>query len=599
MIALLRAELAAQRPWWVAAVGVAAVGVLATALEPVSQLWLMTVLGGLQDWGLTVGVLAFAVGHGTVARDFRSGAIEWLDALPVSRTTAFASRWIAGGLWCVCLVGMQLTIDALGLWMASGPGTMTPAGALLAEGMLVGAFILGSYGLGAALSWFGGLGWGLFLIGWFALGTIGLIAPVFRPIDPLMGSYFDLRMHGAWPVFAWQAAIGYLTLYVACGLASWVGWLGPGERLVASGSLLGRIARVGTVGCLATMLIGLAGLVSLVLVIDLGGEVSSRDHVRQVGSFRVMFSADPETNAPVLALVDELPAIDADIRELLGHDGPLPLDLEFMGSGKWHSGRYSGGKIRLRVERKTLIHELAHAHSFAVGREGPWRHAGHVRFFTEGIAEWVELELSDDPQATSSTFLSAALAHATDQSDFFELVDDKRRTEKRDTATVYPLGFAFVTALADVYGREAPSAVMAALADVPAGTGGVALWYTIFDACGYELDQVLARYHALLEEHLVGVPMPLPRLVAHLADSERGPILVVEDREHTDSTVWWCRFRDSVNTPLNQYDQTGVEDGSCQVPRSSISGSTFWFQVGFQLDGADSIFGEWHSLPTP
>jgi hypothetical protein len=250
-----------------------------------------------------------------------------------------------------------------------------------------------------------------------------------------------------------------------------------------------------------------------------------------------------------------------------------------------------GGKIRMALgpeARDTLIHELAHAHAFAISSWAVQHQFDHVRFFEEGLASYYEGKNSD----SNTDYRWAAGVWATDQARFDLLVEDSLRGETHDSDQAYALGEQFVLALDQEYGSGAVACVLRAVGDVgDADISGLSLWVETFGRCDYDLDRVVARYDSNLEEHARSLPADLPDIAGRMALG--GGRFLLTDRNETGLELL-CRYRDSVDTERFQWEvrSAGIS-GVCGIP-GTMSGSSFQVQFGFKLDSeAWPVFYPW------
>lgn len=584
MIALLAKETDGIRPYWVGVVGfllwfasshLLGDGPLTPMSEVVGDDW--------DDWGFTVSIFAFMLGHAMVAREFRDGHVEFLDGLPVTRLQVYLAKVVAGLLPMAALV---LGSTLVKVWFIQASGTPHGLDAGPALGLhlaLLWALVFGSVGLGFAFSWLGGLGWGLYGVGWIAAMVASLTTAAVRPYLPLAG-----MLVVSWDGTEATQLAGPIWLWTGIGVVGFVvsGVLfqGPGERLVATGSRVVGGLRTVMVGCGGLLVIGLSLLAIPGSIFAFADRLLAATEVHQTEHFRFLFRTDEKEEA--MALIAQAEAFHARLSEELGTE-PFPLDIELMGGGRYHSGRFLGGKIRMSLidGEATLAHELAHAHAFALSGWGASDQYEHLRFFEEGVGMYYEDLLTGWGQDQSW----AAAVWETDQARFDELVEDTERGYTSDTFQAYPLGRAFVGALVEVEGPRAPACLLSALADVGREpVAGLSLWHGIAQTCGYDLEAVVARFDDRLEAAAAELPLPLPRLTAHAI---RGEVLRL--RVHDAEARGWelmCRFRDSVDQPARDYEHVPVEDdGTCEVPSDIVSGSEVGYQLGFLLPDSGTL----------
>ncbi|MEZ4321302.1 MAG: ABC transporter permease [Myxococcota bacterium] len=608
ILALFRKESAVLAPQWLAAFAIVGLSgflqMLGTdvTLDPLSS----RVDGG-EVANFLVFLLSFSVGHTVVAPEFVEGQIEFLDTLPTSRAVLFAVKAVAAVLPCLAMVFGSFGCDVLLAILSPGPpGTdVLPTLVYIHAVLLTGA--VAGLGLGMILSWVRGLAWGVVVLG-FVVGMVGgVIFPPMQAYVPLFGTWGTLEFTGRQPLHPLGPLVAWPSLGGLGALLSFLLFLGPGQRLTQRGSWATGGVRLVTTGCLSLVVLALGGLCALALLIRApellfeGVEMQTTEH------FRMLFR--PSDRAHVTAVSQDIEGLSVEVGGFVGHDGPIALDVEFLGAAQNHGGVFTGGKIRLRTDadRSTLAHEMAHAHAFAVEGPAAWHQRHHMRFFDEGLASWVASRVDGSPPIPAI----AAAIHAVDPVEFDLMVEDARFQRERDLAQAYPLGEAFVAALDADGGAETRACVLAGAGEVGAKRiAGLALWVLLADRCGFDLDTVVQRMESMLDERGRDLP-PLPTLEATVA----GTDLAVEARERgfTEESPsplaegsrsrgydWQliCRFRDNSDSEVTHYEHKRVRDGRCEIPLWRLSGTTFDYQVGFHY-GEDTVFDRWVTAPLP
>ncbi len=595
--ALISRETRTLLPWWLtfaALVVLTPVFVLwmqpGVALEPRSSL-----LDGMHDTAFIAMLLSFMVGHGLVAPEWRQQHIEFLDGLPVRRVEVFGAKVIAGLAPCSALVIGSAVGDFTLSLLLGHPDAMGLAHGIVLGHVVVGAAMLGGFGGGLLLSWLGGLGWGVVVLMLTGGLFLRIAAPPVRTWLPMLGTYGALDWDLGTATHPLGPAVGWAIVGAVTAALSGVLFGGPGSMFTSRGSWLTAISRWAVLGCGGSAML-LLGLLSLLLVAFTASE-ELLEPVRSLpsGTLRVLYHPSNIDRAQELA--DELATLSAEVGARVGNPDPMVLDVELMGAPSNHAGLFTGGKIRVRhdADRFVVAHELAHAHAFAIAGPTAWRHASHTRFFDEGLASWVAAELSGDEEIPAA----AGWIRRTDQARFEWLVDDSQLQAEQDLAQAYPLGQAFVAALVDEAGTDAPACVLRQLRDVGGRpVAGLALWVQLAADCGFSLDGVVDAWEDALDRRAETLAPVLPKLHARPIDG--GVALHVTD----DSGSEWpliCRFRDDVSTPVNRYEHVTTDaGGTCRVPRTQLSGQTYGYQLGFVPPGVDEpVFWPWVEAPVP
>lgn len=582
MIAVFRAELRAGAAYTVAALLLVATIVLEAARDPVAHVTVDVLDDGGSDWSLVISLVAFAIGHATGAADHRSGAIAFLDGLPVSRWRVFVAKVLAAGV-PVAILSVGASLIKAAVWFAAADAWTVglPAAAIASQAPLV-AVIFAGFGVGLLLSWLDGIGWGLILTAAIVSLFVSFAVPAVGALHPWEGlGHVRLGADGPLDVWIrlWCLPVGVLSL-----LGSGLVFVGAGETVLRGAQALSTGLRVALLGCAAGLVLSCSGLLGLIAgVSELPSLIAPSSIVRTAHFAVLVRDAD---RAQAEHLLGRLEDLDRSVRDAL--PGPeLTLDLELAEQQQNHLGQFNGGKIRARLEggAETLAHELAHAHAFAIsGRNDAV--ADHVRFFHEGLATWVADRVT--AASTADRRRVAAAIHRTGQAGFDALVEDEARSELSDMVQAYPLGAAFVDALVAEAGVDAPARILHALAEEPQRpTSGLALWSRVTARAGVDLEAVIARYEADLAASPADAP---PRLTARVVSLD---LLEVAG---ADAIV--CRFRPEHASDPTMFEQADAVDGRCAIPSTYRSARAVHLQLGFEV-AREPVFWPWTSLTTP
>lgn len=598
MRSLLSKELFALRPYLWATLVLGGVLLISDLL---SETFLMgpaqALVHDMDGWLVLSGTLTFALAHASVAPEVRLGHVHFLDALPVTRRQIFAMK-VAAGL-CVVTAVLVVTgsLKLFAAWGTVQPHTGSAASLLGALFVHHAAGLIAFYGMGALLSWLGGLGWVLLLLGYTAVFVIAESSPALRPLS-LFHGYGTVRFdQGRALVLMWPAQV-WLTFGVVATALSGLLFLGPGGRLIEGGSRWQGKAQRALV-LVISLLFGLFGLLAFVgLVGPAGDRLLQRAHRVQRGGFEVLVAQDSRTEAAPLVL--RLPQIDEAVRRVMQQSDPLNIAIEMTGGGRYHSGQYTGGKIRMSPAKDgatTLAHELAHAYAHRAGGPTLNRNHDHLRFFNEGLAMWVA-DQAIGTSSTSDAFRAwAGAIWQMGHHPFDALTEDRARGQQYDPFEAYPLGLVFVEALVDEAGPGAPIRLLDAIRALPSGTlSGRTIWYRLAHACDLDLQSVLRHYEARLRAyaqrwpHDVQVRYATPLLV------DGDIVLLTAD---SPGTKLRCRFRSRRQALPTDLQERSVGNGVCRVATYDASEGTISFQVGQTLEGGWTVFGPWAEAPVP
>ncbi|MEZ5303631.1 MAG: ABC transporter permease subunit [Verrucomicrobiales bacterium] len=214
--------------------------------------------GGSLEGPLIYFLLCFAYGYGLLIREKDEGTLEFLDALPASRTQIYLGKILAG---CVIVAAMPLTWNT----------TLLVHGWLGRDSLETSLYLFDSFwtflvewfagivylGIAVALSFlrrFAFLVLALLFLGYLKLSTMDL--SWVRWLNIL--EVFDYTYYGSHPVPPWGKIAVAGAIGIAGFLAAYFAYLAQGDRM---GRVAGALDRR---GCLKPLLA--AGAVSVVLV---------------------------------------------------------------------------------------------------------------------------------------------------------------------------------------------------------------------------------------------------------------------------------------------------------------------------------------------
>ncbi|MGE0786984.1 MAG: ABC transporter permease subunit [Sandaracinaceae bacterium] len=567
---------------------------------------------GAVGWVLLV--LAGAVAYAAFIREHEERTIQTLYALPMKRGHIFFAKVLAG--WTIPALGLACLAFTDGMMGGVNHQTITgghSSFSLVASAYALQlAFCLIVYGhalLASVLRWFGILPYAILLL------LASILEDVFPPaawIDPteLLGThYVGTELVIPWVPLAVHAALSLVALSAA-GLL----WLGPAES-IGKGFDRARATTVGRIGlgCAAT-LVGTTVLVLLVVAAGLsaaGRGDPTDDESRDPGELPSVATVErvteryqlqiPESHLeraqPLIARAD---AIHAEVQALHRADpGPrLIADLtevsgEHLGIASWTHIRV--GLVHetdpLRLER-TFAHETAHAfqHRLSEGRQGDNHRS--VRFFAEGAAEWVSLQVIPGEAERRQLRVVAAAMWERHHIDPDVLFDDEVLRERYDTTLVYTLGERWTQALVDACGEGAMSDALRSMAsgEVPRHLTGRAFWRALLRLSGCDVERVDVRFAELLNhdaEELRAEIDALPRMGGGVIGEDGATLRIVArlDRDGDPSWLYHARVRaDPGSSDSEAVSVRGRVDPSdprrvtFSVPRALLPSSRFQLQ---------------------
>jgi hypothetical protein len=558
---------------------------------------------------------AFVIGAALLTRESDDGTLAFLDALPVSRALVFWTKCAAGWLVLSSAQLLDLTVIIIcGLLSQSSISPPFPwgyAGAFVALSLVAGAYGLS---VAVALSFF--RRWFLFALGFLVLGFLWALSKDHawvESINPVaLAPHSDAgKTHVPWGVLRIQAGVSAAALAVA-----WVGFqfLGPRARDVIDRS--GWVGRwIGSLGRLGTPLVWVAVVVCLTQLdgstppdtSGLAGETVFANE--RTERYHLLFRESQRSLVkPLLDTIDE---VYDDVVDFFGSPGsPDRVVVDFASPvGAHMAGMAAWSKIRLPLHadlpeervRRILGHETAHVLMHRLG--GPLFYKNHnaTRFFNEGMATVVENELFADEEEERAEGQLAAAVWSRGPVPFATLCDDFDLTKQRDPAIVYPLGAVFGQALIEIHGSEAPGKVLAQFQHPRSSSRseGGALWRDVLQACGYNLDRVVAEYEARLarlQKDEAAFLATLPRLTATIERTDAEIILRPQfqpaTKRHPGALVLVTMPKSGfVPEPTHHY---AGEDGIFRIRRTEVAGVTLQYMLGWRVQGLSlPVFEPW------
>jgi hypothetical protein len=573
--------------------------------------WLLNSHSGQESAMVTL-LIGLIIAYNLLPGEHDQRTIDFLYTLPLRRRTVFLTKYAVGcGLLVVAnLSGSLLEHLQQGLLASSfARALVSPHARLLELGTDVALpFIVVAYGM--LLSFFRRLGWILFLLTWLFLEVAERVFPPLRALN--VKTLLDADHHGltprldgrAWLLHGVMAALS-LALAARFWLSDHEGFAGFYERLRKQAAL----RRVGVIlGLLA------AALVSAAIVTGpfegptpdrFGG---GRTVVFETQHFHFTYRAGREEQARIV--ISEADRAYQRVRQWLpGTGGPIVADLteassEHLGIAGWQKMRIDLRPKSPALLRHVLYHETTHVLA-TLASEVPQRQA-QLRFFGEGLAEYVAYELNGEPGPREHARLIAALARSRFQIHVEDLMDPATFVARHDEFLLYALGEVWVAGLVDACGPTTPAKVVATFGDpaLPTSLNGPELWRVALQQNKCDLDRVMSRYEQRLRKLEPQAGARLPVASARPRGEEEGK-LVFEVSVTAPTPGPWSvtlRLRDDASSPPADWmiETATVATGETELIRvdpPARGGRTFEMQVG-AAPGPDAraFYTRWRSV---
>jgi hypothetical protein len=281
-------------------------------------------------------------------------------------------------------------------------------------------------------------------------------------------------------------------------------------------------------------------------------------------------------------------------------DCPAKISVDLTRASDTHAGSAALGTIRIDLTahldeatlERTLAHETVHT-LVAAQTRGRALDAGALRFFDEGLAEFVALKLLPDEATARARVFRTVLARQRLNIGLDVITDYERLRRTADQDLVYDFGLTWLNALVVTCGQGAPAAVVLALSRTDKnGLDGTAFWRDTLRKAGCGWDAVAAQWNLMQDAELGRLKGELdrvPDLVGSVARRDADSVEVVGRLEGTPppDAAYRLRLRDNDSEPESRYRTFVGEvtsDGAVhfEIQRYEISGERFQFQLGLQ-----------------
>jgi hypothetical protein len=568
--------------------------------------------------GWVVLALGLVMAYALLPGEHDQRTIEFLYTLPIRRGVLFLVKFLVGGgvLAALSVVAGPIWWLGLSLNPDSFAQAQIRADLLALELALSVAFSFMAVAYGLLLAYFRRLGWLLFALVWLALELLARAHPPLAMLS--VQALFTFEHHGSRllvPWGAWQlhAAMSALALAVAARL-----WLGGRDH---APSLLDRLRADVHLG-LRRVLVG-AGLVSAALAAGfaafatLGGDrfgaEEAPDQARKpitLATQHFRFTYLPDREAQSLLVAREADRAYQRLQRWLPTPALDAIEADLTEDSREHQGIAGWKKLRLDLRGRraapelhhVLYHETAHvlAGNLAQGVSDQ-RQAG-LRFFMEGLAEYLAYELVGRTEARADARRIAALARQLYRLRWDTLLDPEAFLARHDEYLLYPLGEIWVAALVDACGAAAPAGLLQAFAD-PAGPQdltGARLWQHALQGIGCDLGRVVA----LDEQELLRLlpeAQRLPRASATFVRQDEDTLLFAIEVSAPTPGPWTVHVRARDNPDA---DPAHVVEASYRLAtgakhhlalrRPPLTGRRFEFQAGASVaEDGPALFTRW------
>ena len=621
MFGLLRKELRAQTPFAILIAVFISLGYLASyattslALESVFGLY----AEGITEHPLMLSIISFifatSISYGLMIREFDDRTIEFVDALPVSRSQFFFAKWLAALL----TLSLFPLLDAL-CTVIVRTGTRNSLDEsfhfswIQTISFLIFVELYCFLSIGMVLSFFRRFGWLIIgLVVWMLL-----IAGRFNPALKLenLAIFSNCQFTTETVEFSQAKVVAYFIVGTVCLGLAYALFVGTGPALLKllgnSESQARQILLISTTVVTCLLFFGIMIYMNVPedpeafdadvtkTKIDYPSWATSR---RITGHYDATYPRNLANRANnLLDIADE----DYDtVAKFFSYDADTVITVDMTTFTSHHLGTAYWNKLKMNLAvhetqealRRTLGHETAHVVIESLSDNQLREHFGSTRFFHEGVATYVERRFFSTGAAVEKRLGPAILA-SREEASFARLVDNTKLRAEHDSYLVYSLGEVFVAATVERFGDEAPGEIARTFATKrhTEGLSGVLLWRSVFQAAGFSLNEAVDEYYQLLDAaqaHHQSTIDTLPEL-RPIIEWTDGLLMVRYDEELPDGWEPRLRIRPSLNAADDEYN-TGRLDHFKGVSREYFVGSDAWIQVGVTRDD-ETIYQPWQKI---
>jgi hypothetical protein len=465
-------------------------------------------------------ILGLVLCNTLLAGEHQQGTIQFLHGLPITRRALFAGKLAvaAAVLLAFELVDTLLGTALCGLHHDSMVRQQLDPRLIALHLGLDSTMQLIGLGYGALLAYFGRLGWVLLLVGLLALRAVAALVPPLQILDP--SALTRVEHFGKVPLVPWPAWFLHLGMGLGALLLAGRLWLTRADQISAWHQRPALSLGWRRAGLVAGAVLGL--LILMGVVMDRSNPDGDDDDAGRAGNRATAATATIETRQFHFTYrrADELRARMVAAMADAAHDrisrmldapaaGRVIADLTE--SSNEHAGIAGWQRMRLDLDRRhsdafvahVLRHEVTHVVSHQLMGEVSDQRAGTLRFFSEGLADYVAhavapSELSEAQRRHSR--LLAAHWRSRFQVQFEDLQDPGSFLERHPEAALYAFGELWTAALVQTCGPTILGRTLRRFGDrrLSPTLRGSALWRQVLTREGCELERVRSHYEAEL-----------------------------------------------------------------------------------------------------
>ena len=633
-MALFRKELRALRPFlWLALiiVGLDTIATLATQFP--DQFTLSDVF---DDFDASFAyfihfALAFAIGQTLIQQERNDETLEFIDALPVSRSRVYWTKWLAGyvilSIFLISGLVLDLPLFAWSITSADPSMYVEFWGWMLVMDLILNAVYLS---IGMALAFWGRFGLlavAFYLIGIWILKEAGF--PSADQFDPLFFGHFNVigsTLHVPWEALMIQ--LGASTVLALIGQLAF-SKMGKARESVSGWKRAATPLFIfGLVGFVVAWIVASVFFVdeeALTEPTDAAEPVYAEWATTRLKTKRFVFIYPNNLARAAEELAAEADEVHDTVTRFFGTEPQREIIVDLTSNSPRHAGTAYWGRIRMNLQAEglearlpaVLGHELCHIYIDQLSENRVSESFETTRFFHEGLASVVEYRFFRPAEELAQIRRVAAAAHDRNRIRFEDLASSTRLSEEFAAEWVYPLGEVFASAIIDTWGDDAPATLIRAFnrPDAPTGLQGLTLWQDTFQAAGYDLETAIGAFFRILDAEVAKERDwldQLPKLRGQLVtDDDRVGVRVLpaqiiasqkESQAIPPRKQIYLRFRAGPGAPENEYQVRRLDrDNTAWISREFFPGGAVDFQIIYSPEEAlmMPLFDPWVSARVP
>ena len=570
-------------------------------------------------------LIALVTAYSLFPREHDDATIDFLRALPVSRSMIFVGKVLAAWLLLCLLNVISYSADFLLLRLnpESMGGRFYPQVwmTLLWRDCLV-AFIFISHGV--LLSWFRTLGlliYAIYLLTilWAesVLGTSG----IWSVFTLLSNEYDGSTLLVNAKALSIHTAIAFGFLLVAGRL-----WSGT-ESSVSGGKQSTLGMTIFRVILSVSGFVFLAGVLIYRVGVGTGTTTTSDLRVATTEHYRFVYKESREDT--VQYMLEYAEQDYKALAQLLGVTDSPSIRVDLSAQSEHAAGLATWKKIQMDLnafesdvsQRRVLSHETTHVLQAVESDRALARNHSAAKFFIEGMAQYTSFEVVPELERRNSNWQLAAISWKRQNIEFTDLIDEAAFSERFDPELHYSLGDLWTRAFVSSCGEPAMGDFLRAAGreEATRNMSPIIFWRDTTAQINCDLDtvnelwrvQMEALYATVEQEQFPGFK---DIVIDQPASSDQVSITVkLSAYEQGDNTADTSKRAVKITMPSRFIVRIGaassrvaagvdpvfrgqlMEDGervNFKVPRSMIAGSRFRYQLGFTPSAGSRYYYE-------